>query len=125
MDELELVPERIRQLSLSEDELVLPWDAAVEAVAILEKVGFLILCWEGWLRYADGAVGHSLSYQGSREIRRYPDESWTDFSMRARQSFLKSGAESLQKFTARPENPGAQLYFCLVFSRDEDRPKGR
>ncbi|HET9238989.1 MAG TPA: hypothetical protein VFO10_17155 [Oligoflexus sp.] len=118
MEESEFLPERIVQLSLSEDELVLPWDAAVEAIDILEKEGFLILCWEGWLRYADGAVGHSLSHQGSREIRRHPEEPWADFSKRAKQSFTKSASESLQKFTAKPENPGAQLYFCLVFSRE-------
>jgi hypothetical protein len=117
MDELDFVPQRILQLSLSEDELVLPWDAAVEAIDILEKEGFLILCWEGWLRYADGAVGHSLSHQGSREIRRHPDESWADFTIRARHSFIRSASESLQKFAAKPENPGAQLYFCLVFSK--------
>lgn len=116
MDELNFVPQRILQLSLSEDELVLPLNAAVEAIEILEKEGFLVLCWEGWLRYADGAVGHSLSYQGTREIRRRPDESWTDFSIRARHSFVHSASECLQSFTAKPENPGAQLYFCLVFA---------
>jgi hypothetical protein len=120
MDELDLVPERIRKLSLSDDELVLPLDAAIEAVELLEKEGFLILCWEGWLRYADGAVGHSLSYQGSREIRRRPDEAWADFSTRARQSFVQSATESLQKFVIKPENPGAELYFCLVFSGEND-----
>ncbi|HYX33180.1 MAG TPA: hypothetical protein VE954_08695 [Oligoflexus sp.] len=120
MDELEFIPERILQLSLSQDELVLPFDAAVEAIDLVEKEGFLLLCWEGWLRYADGAVGHSLSHQGTREIRRRTDEPWPDYSKRAKDSFLQSAAESLQKFTAKPENPGAQLYFCLVFSKDTE-----
>jgi hypothetical protein len=117
---LDRVPQHIRQLSLSEDELVLPREAAIEAIEVLEKEGFLILCWEGWLRYVDGAVGHSLTHQGSREISRHPDESWTDFMQRAKLSFLRSSAESLEKFTARPENPGAHLYFCLVFATEDE-----
>jgi hypothetical protein len=120
MDEMNFVPERILKLSLSENELVLPFHEAQEAIEILEKEGFIILCWEGWLRYADGAVGHSLTYQGTREIQRRPDEAWADFTARARQSFARSASESQQKFIAKPENPGAELYFCLVFSTEDE-----
>lgn len=120
MDELDFVPQSILQLSLSERELVLPLNTAVEAIDHLEKEGFLILCWEGWLRYADGAVGHSLSHQGTREIRRLQGESWAEFSQRAKASFLASATKSLEAFTQKPENPGAQLYFGLSFSHEQD-----
>jgi hypothetical protein len=120
MDEMNLIPERILKASLSEDELVLPYDEALEAIDILAKEGFLLLCWEGWLRYADGAVGHSLTYQGTREIQRRPDEPWTDFSARARESFVRSASESRQKFSAKPENPGSELYFGLVFCTEDE-----
>ncbi len=120
MDELDFVPQPILQLSLSESELVLPLNKAVEAIDHLAKEGFVILCWEGWLRYADGAVGHSLSHQGSREIRRHQGESWKDFSQRAKNSFFLSASKSLEAFTLKPENPGAQLYFGLTFSHEND-----
>ncbi len=98
--------------------MVLPLKTAIEAIDLLEKEGFLVLCWEGWLLYADGAIGHSLSHQGSREIRRHPDEPWPEFSERAKNSFMLSASKSLESFTLKPENPGAQLYFGLLFDHE-------
>ncbi len=121
MNELDFMPQNILQLSLSEEELVLPLTTAIEAIDLLEKEGFLVLCWEGWLLYADGAVGHSLSHQGSREIRRLPDETWPDYTKRAKNSFILSASKSLESFTLKPENPGAQLYFGLVFLHENDQ----
>lgn len=120
MNEWDLLPESLKAQSLSDDEVVLPLEGARAALEILEKEGFLLLCWEGWLQYADGAVGHSLSHQGSTPIRRHPEEAWEDFTRRAGESFLRSASAAAQAFSVKPENPGAQLYFCLSFLHIDD-----
>jgi len=120
MDEIDFLPKRLLDQSLSDREIVLPLDGAKECIEILEKHGFLVLSWEGWLKYSDGAFGHSLRHQGCRDCKRLPDESWEDYTSRSQQYVLKTAAENLAAFLAKPENPGADLYFCLSFLHRED-----
>jgi hypothetical protein len=58
------VPPHILRVSASDDELVLPYREALELVELARAARMLILGWEGWFRYPDGAVGHA-TYQGT------------------------------------------------------------
>ena len=53
------VPPHILRASISERELVLPYREALELVDVARRSRVLILGWEGWLRYPDGAPGHA------------------------------------------------------------------
>jgi len=64
MSDLELLPSRLRDLSISPREIVLPLDAALEAIDILESQGAYILGWEGWIKDAEGRHGHGTAPQG-------------------------------------------------------------
>ncbi len=120
MNEMEYLAEHLLAQSLSSDELVLPLENAIEAVEVLEKHGFLILCWEGWLKYSDGAFGHSVRHQGTTESQRLVDESWDAFTLRAKKYFLKTAADNAKIYAFKPENPRAKLYFGLIFIHKDD-----
>jgi hypothetical protein len=52
------IPAHLRAFSISNREIVLPLAQALEAVDFLEQHAFVILGWEGWVKTADGRVGH-------------------------------------------------------------------
>jgi hypothetical protein len=64
MSQLDLLPERLRDTSISPREIVLPLSEALEAIDLLESRGVRILGWEGWVKTADGRVGHGSAPQG-------------------------------------------------------------
>src|SRR5689334_16067045 len=65
MSALELLPGRFAEKSISQQEIVLPLTEALEAIDLLEARGLLILGWEGWVKTADGRVGHGSAPQGT------------------------------------------------------------
>ena len=65
MRHLELLPKRLRDLSISSREIVLPMEAALEAIDLLESQEAHILGWEGWVKGEDGRVGHGSAPQGT------------------------------------------------------------
>jgi hypothetical protein len=68
MSQFELLPQRLRELSISPREIVLPIDAALEAIDLFESRGVHILGWEGWVKDAAGKVGHGTAPQGSASL---------------------------------------------------------
>ncbi|MFL1456388.1 hypothetical protein ACJO5Y_18255 [Marinobacter sp. GN3S48] len=65
MSALDFLPPHLAALSISEREIVLSLDAALEAVDYLECHGRQILGWEGWVKTPDGRVGHGSAPQGT------------------------------------------------------------
>lgn len=51
MDEIDLLPEALRSQSLSEREIVLSYQQALEALEILVAANCALLGWEGWVKY--------------------------------------------------------------------------
>src|SRR5688572_27535162 len=64
MSQLALLPEHLRDLSISQREIVLPLAAALEAIDLLEADGIYILGWEGWVKDETGKHGHGTAPQG-------------------------------------------------------------
>ncbi|WP_213434583.1 MULTISPECIES: hypothetical protein [Lysobacteraceae] len=58
MSQLDNIPPHLRMRSISPREIVLPLADALEAIDYLESRSALILGWEGWVKAADGRVGH-------------------------------------------------------------------
>lgn len=72
MSNHKLLPSRLRNLSISPREIVLPTDVALEAIDVLESQGAYILGWEGWLKDVEGRHGHGNAPQGwSADTKRH------------------------------------------------------
>lgn len=105
-----LPPELARQ-SLSKVLIILPFDAAIQAIAHLTQSGRLLESWEGWVQMRDGSRAKSLSHSGTFALSRDP----------ARAAEVATGAIKRADATWKrnPEYPGAVLCYGLNFGAAE------
>ena len=107
MSELGLLPTRIAEKSISPREIVLPMAEALEAIDLLEAKGLLILGWEGWVKTADGRVGHGSAPQGTVSLE--------ELSVQAAAHYCR---ETIRKDAARwaADHPKTTdvLHFCIT-----------
>src|SRR5260370_1333397 len=80
MEDIDLLPETLRSQSLSDREIVLPYDEALQALDILVKADWALLGWEGWEKDAEGRRGHSY-IMGTKAIEQEPGEKWEDYDV--------------------------------------------
>lgn len=118
MSDLDYLPDELRQQSLSREELVLPYPDAIRAIDWLAERNIVVCGWEGWLSYPDGRRGHSRRFQGG-ELHR-GEAAWGDYIEMARGFCLSTMGEAQQEWEAGPEQPVAQLYFCLGLSTEDE-----
>jgi len=57
VDALAALPEELKRRSLSDREIVLPYEDALQAVAFFVSAWWALLGWEGWVRRPSG-IGH-------------------------------------------------------------------
>lgn len=105
--DLAALPPEIARQSLSQSYLILPIDAAIEAVAHLTQNGRRLEGWEGWVRLRDGGRAKSLSHGGSFALPRDP--------ARAAESASAAMRRADAGWKRNPEYSDAQLYFGLTF----------
>lgn len=107
--EFELIPPAIAAKSISQREIVLPLQEALKVIDIFESKGIHILGWEGWIRHADGHVGHSSTIQGTVSLEKLTVEEAAEF---CRKTMLAYAA------IWEKENMGSneKLYFCITVS---------
>ena len=101
------LPAELARQSLSQAAIILPLDAALEAVAHLTRNGHRLESWEGWVKLRDGNRARSLTHGGSFALS--PDP--------ARAADVASSAmRRAQEYWQRnPEYPGCELYYGLAF----------
>ena len=105
--DLAALPPELAKQSLSQGMIILPRDAALQAIAQLTQSGWRLENWEGWVKMRDGTRTKSISHSGSFALARDPS--------RAAES-AKASIEKAHAFWARnPEFAGAELYFGLTF----------
>jgi hypothetical protein len=107
MSALELLPARIAEKSISQQEIVLPMTEALEAIDLLEAKGLLILGWEGWVKTADGRVGHGSAPQGTVSLENLSVEAAAQY---CRETIPQDAAHWLAE---NPETTDA-LHFCIT-----------
>jgi hypothetical protein len=109
MSDLSLLPADLVAKSISEDEIVLPLTEALQAIDHLEANGQLILGWEGWIKTADGRVGHGNAPQGTVSLA---DRTVKKAAQLCRETILED------KATWSNEHAGLtdELYFCITVS---------
>jgi len=92
--------------SASSVELVLEYADALAALDVLERLGAIVLGWEGWLRHADDRLGHSARYQGTADLSSLSRSQAYDLCRRTIR-------DAHSEYLATPEVPHAQLLFCV------------
>lgn len=107
MDPLRFLPISLRERSISKREIVLPLEAALQALETLERQGVQILGWEGWVKCADGRVGHGSAPQGTVSL--------SHMSASEAAAFCRSTMRSDAAQWAI-DNPATtdQLHFCIT-----------
>ena len=114
MDEIDFLPDELKSRSLSSKEIVLKFEDALLAIDTLIKANLAILGWEGWLKYADGRIGHSLIFQGTISIDRDKDEPWELYVLRSAEFCRNTIKQDQQIWDKKPEFPDATLYYCIT-----------
>lgn len=102
------LPQRLLDQSISDNEVVLPPEAALEGITLLEVQGVRVLGWEGWVKDAHGRVGHGDAPQGTVSLDALS---------------VKEAAEICRATISQAatqwaiEHPGAEreLYICITF----------
>jgi hypothetical protein len=107
MSDLNLLPKHLADKSISEQEIVLPIDEAIEAIDILESQGYHVLGWEGWIKAKSGVIGHQNAPQGSISLENLSVASAAQF---CRETINTEAAQWLLS------NSGAkdELHICIT-----------
>ncbi len=115
MDEIDLLPEALRSQSLSEREIVLPYQQALEALEILVAANFALLGWEGWGKYADGRHGHPPGgVMGTGPIKQEGGETWENYVRRSARFCAETMAKEQQAWDPHPGSAHLPLSCCLT-----------
>lgn len=110
-DPLLVLPPELSRKSISKREVALPLGDALLAIDILASNSFHILGWEGWVKSADGRVGHGSAghYAGG------PFESLTpnDAANRTKEGIVEDAASWAAENVASMDS----LHFCITAHR--------
>jgi hypothetical protein len=108
MSQLDIkIPAHLRERSISNREIVLPLAEALEAIDYLEQQSLLILGWEGWVKTAEGRVGHgSAGYLSTFTEHLSVAEAAAD----ARETIQAGALDWQQKYGGSTD----ALYFCIT-----------
>ncbi|WP_157507961.1 hypothetical protein [Ktedonobacter racemifer] len=123
MNDTNLLPEALRKQSLSEREIVLPFQETLQALEILATAGYSLQGWEGWIRYANGKYGHPLMVIGAIEFGRRPGQTWVDYVQETK-NFCRQTIEKEQKhWNIQAKSQEQTLYFCLAIEAENEKSK--
>jgi hypothetical protein len=103
------IPKELLSHSLSDREIVLPYPDVISTIHRLPRFGLRLLGWEGWLRYADGRIGHSAHQQGTLDLCAMSPIEASEFCIR---TIEQAHAEAV-----RDPEPG-ELYFCITVNAE-------
>ncbi len=106
-DALSLIPKELAVRSVSQTEIVLSAQDALQAIDHLEKAGHHVVGWEGWIRDSVGRVGHGNAPQGTRDLTHLSPSAAADF---CRLSISKE-AEAWKVVHSDSEY---ELFFCIT-----------
>ena len=101
------LPPELAKQSISQASLILPLEAALQAIAHLTQNGRRLEQWEGWVRLRDGSRAKSLTHSGSFALSNDP--------ARAAETATAAIRKAQVHWQRNPDYPGAELYFGLTF----------
>ena len=106
--DLAALPPELAKQSISDVTIILPYDAALEAIAHLTQHGRRLESWEGWVRLPDGSRAKSLTHGGSFALSRDP--------ARAAEVATAAIRKAHAHWQRNPEYSGATLHYGLTFT---------
>lgn len=112
MNDVDLLSHALRELSVSDREIVLAFDDAVVAATYLASRGVAIPSWEGWLLRSDGTHTHSKT-QGTVWLARQTAEPWDGYVNRCLTFTLETMRAGNALFRTSDEACDGRLYFCF------------
>ena len=101
------LPPELAKQSISPIAIILPLDAAIEAIGHVTQNGRRLDQWEGWVRMRDGSRTKSLTHGGSFALPRD--------AARAAETATAAMRKAQAHWERNPDYPGAALYFGLTF----------
>ncbi len=113
MEDIDLLPEALRSKSLSDREIVLPYQEAFQALDILVAAQWALLGWEGWEKDAKGHRGHS-SIMGTMCIEQESGEKWEDYVQRSAHFCRETIEADQDRWNRECTDSSRTLYFCLT-----------
>lgn len=120
MEGIELLPQVLREQSLSQREIVLPYQEALTALELLISARWALLGWEGWVTYSDGSHAHAPGgTTGTTSIEREASEAWEDYVQRSAQFCAETMRAEQQRWDADPTCRHLTLHFCLTATPPE------
>lgn len=110
--DLDLIPENYKSISISDNEIVLPYKETIEVINHLYKEKVSVFAWEGWAFYNSNKKAHFNDFQGIENILRYAGETWSEYLEKSNSLCKESIDKSYNNWKINyPLNP--ELYFCL------------
>lgn len=106
---LALLPPALARQSVSSRQILLPLEAALDALGQLAREGHRLEAWEGWLELPGGTHTQSLAHTGSFAL-----------PMDAERAAAVAAAgirRAQERFDRAPEYPGARLFYRLTVAR--------
>lgn len=113
MNDLKLLPARLRQRSRSTEEIVLPLEHAIRAIDILASSNCAFRGWEGIVVHNQGVDERPTEFQRELGIERSSSERWDDFVRRSAHQCRTSMMEAYNTWNTRPEAKESQMWFVL------------
>lgn len=120
MNDLKLLPARLRQRSRSTEEIVLPLEHAIRAIDILSSASCAFRGWEGVIVHKRGAEERPAEFQRELGIERGGSERWDDFVRRSAHQCRTSMMDAYNTWNTRTEAKEAQMWFVLQTEQDSD-----
>jgi hypothetical protein len=113
MNGLTLLPKEMQERSLSDREIVLDYEDALQALDIIVDAKWAFLGWEGWAKYPDGKVGH-CDYQGTTSIKKEKGQSWEEYIHDGYTVVKKTMQEDYVDWVKSEKAKEYELYFCIT-----------
>jgi hypothetical protein len=119
LDDIDLLPQVLREQSLSQREIVLPYRQALEALWVLMTARWALLGWEGWVKYPDGRHGPTPGGVMGADVARKEGETWADYVHRSARLCRETMTREQQAWEANREYAHLVLCFCLTATPPE------
>ena len=122
--DINILPEELRNLSLSKNEIVLDYISIFKALdsLLLSKKG--VLGYEVWFKYPN-EVSHFLNVGGktivdsSLSIERNKEETWEEYVERSNIKCKKLITESYERLKEICEKNNVKIYYCLTLCSED------
>jgi hypothetical protein len=118
LDDIDLLPQALKEQSLSDREIVLTPENASRAVDFLEAAQWAVVGWEPWLKLADGSHLHPML---GGDFEREAHEDWTAYVHRTAHLCRQVMKEEQERWDSGdfllkggPDERELTLYFCLT-----------